>query len=261
MTVTLKPDAPDGFLVHTFSPRDTDLDCKNYVREKLGLEPWKPNGAERPGLRVVPPPPQRIEGGPINEDQPLANAISKQTPAKYSPACTWRYKDESGTTTMAVARYDPIDSGKKTFRPFISLDGKIVSKFPSPRPLYGLDQLAARPDDPVLIVEGEKTADAAGDLIPGYVVVTSPGGAKQAEKADWSPLVGRSVTIWPDNDDDDAGRGYARDVQRLVPQAKIVTVPKGLPEGWDLADQAPDWLAKKADRPRITATKVVLTRR
>ena len=33
--------------------------------------------------------------------------------------------------------------------------------FPIPRPLYGLDRLAANPDATVLIVEGEKCADAA----------------------------------------------------------------------------------------------------
>ena len=34
------------------------------------------------------------------------------------------------------------------------------------RPLYGLDFLAARPDAPVLVVEGELTADAARILFP-----------------------------------------------------------------------------------------------
>ena len=37
---------------------------------------------------------------------------------------------------------------------------------PTPRPLYGLDRLAARPAAPALVCEGEKTADAAGLLFP-----------------------------------------------------------------------------------------------
>ena len=54
-----------------------------------------------------------------------------------------------------------------------------------PRPLYGLERLAARPEVRVIITEGEKAADAAGALLPGWVAVTSPGGAKAAAKADW----------------------------------------------------------------------------
>jgi hypothetical protein len=37
---------------------------------------------------------------------------------------------------------------------------------PWPGPLYGLDRLAAQPDAPVVICEGEKAADAAGRLFP-----------------------------------------------------------------------------------------------
>ena len=73
-----------------------------------------------------------------------------------------------------------------------------------------------------MIVEGEKAADAAAELLPDFVVTTSPFGAKSAGKADWSPVEGRDVTIWPDNDE--AGAGYARDVLRLVPHARLVDV-------------------------------------
>jgi len=261
MVVTLSPTAPDGFLVHTFSPRDSDLDCKNYVRERIGLEAWKPNGPERPRLRVVPPPSQQIDSGPIDEAL-LMDAISKSTPPGHRLTNHWPYKDkDAANIILAVARYDAVAGGNKTFRPFISLDGNMVSKFPYPRPLYGLDRLAARPDDLVLIVEGEKTADAAGDLIPGYVVVTSPGGACQAERADWSPLVERNVTVWPDHNK--AGLAYARDVKRLVPQAKIVSLPKSLPEDWDLADEEPagldigSLLLGAGDDPEVVTPKAV----
>ena len=54
--------------------------------------------------------------------------------------------------------------------------------FPTPRPLYNLDKLAERPDDWILVVEGEKTADAAAELFPDHVAMTSPGGAKAAAK-------------------------------------------------------------------------------
>ena len=138
------------------------------------------------------------------------------------------YRDSAGVAIGTITRID-LDDGTKTFR--------ASAGFPNPRPLYGLDLLAAEPDAAVLVVEGEKAADAAAELVPDLVVVTSPFGAKAATKADWSALDGRTVVIWPDNDA--AGAGYAKDVLRLVPQARLVKVPDTLPEGWDLANELP----------------------
>ena len=73
---------------------------------------------------------------------------------------------------------------------------------PAPRPLYNLDKLAASPDAPVVVVEGEKSADAAARVFPKSVATTSPGGSQAASKADWTPLAGRRVL-------DLAGRGCA----------------------------------------------------
>jgi hypothetical protein len=46
--------------------------------------------------------------------------------------------------------------------------------WPEPRPLYGLDQLAARPDALVIVTEGEKAADAAALIFPDAVAITVP---------------------------------------------------------------------------------------
>jgi DNA primase len=105
------------------------------------------------------------------------------------------------------------------------------------RPLYNLGELRADPDRRVLVVEGERTADAAAGLFADMVVVTSAAGAKAAAKTDWSPLKGRKVVIWPDRDD--AGAGYAKTVLDHVPHAKVVHVPTTFPEHWDLADKLP----------------------
>jgi hypothetical protein len=78
---------------------------------------------------------------------------------------------------------------------------------PKPRPLYGLNRLSEHPDAPVCITEGEKACEAAQKLLPDYVCVTSSGGASAAEATDWSPLSGRKVSIWADNDE--PGRKYA----------------------------------------------------
>jgi DNA primase len=153
------------------------------------------------------------------------------------------YRDASGTPFGAAAKYEAVvanggEKRKKTFLQFVVENGELVCKgLPKPYSLYGLDQLAERPDAPVIAVEGEATADAAAERFPDYVVVTSPCGSKAAASADWSPLTGRTVIIWPDHDA--AGDGYARDVAGLVPDAKVVPVPASFPEKWDLADDAP----------------------
>jgi predicted transcriptional regulator len=40
LSVKIDPDAPDGFVCHSFS-RDDDIECRDYVRAKLGLAPFK----------------------------------------------------------------------------------------------------------------------------------------------------------------------------------------------------------------------------
>ena len=113
---------------------------------------------------------------------------------------------------------------------------------PAPRPLYNLAAIAARVDAPVLIVEGEKTADAAAKLFPSAVAITWPSGCKAIDKADWAPLIGRNCTLWPDAD--------APGIQAMdklqgkllgigAAQVRIITPPADVPEGWDLADA--DW--------------------
>jgi hypothetical protein len=111
--------------------------------------------------------------------------------------------------------------------------------WPPKRPLYGLQRLAEKPTAPALITEGEKAADAASRLLPGFAVVTSPNGSKSAGRADWSPLCGRAVTIW--RDADRSGLDYAHAVAKQVIAAgglsvAIIAPPQGVKESWDAAD-------------------------
>jgi hypothetical protein len=175
----------------------------------------------------------------------ITDTIMDHAPEGYVLSEIWIYKDATGKGVGAVARYDlEVVNGEraKQFRPFVREGEEIVCKgFPEPRPLYGLDNLAAHPEAPVLVVEGERTADAAGKLFPDHVVVTSPNGSKAASKADWKPLDGRQVTIWPDHDT--PGVGYAEAVAKIVPQARVVVLPDNLPDAWDLADDLPAGMA------------------
>lgn len=74
------------------------------------------------------------------------------------------------------------------------------------KPIYGAEKLGEvnplNPNvlKPVLIVEGEKTADRAQELLLEYNVITWLGGAKAVAKVNWQQLKNREVVIWPDND-------------------------------------------------------------
>jgi putative DNA primase/helicase len=113
---------------------------------------------------------------------------------------------------------------------------------PAPRPLYNLVALQQRPNAPVLIVEGEKTADAAAKLFPSAIAITWPSGCKAYTKADWSPIKGRRCTLWPDADavGRDAMAKLAIHLLKAgAAQVRIIQPPPDAPEGWDLADA--DW--------------------
>jgi hypothetical protein len=109
---------------------------------------------------------------------------------------------------------------------------------PVPRPLYGLEVLEQRPSAPVLIVEGEKAAEAARTLCGHiYAVVTWPNGSKAVSKVDWTPVFGRSILIWPDADA--PGRECAIEIAETLrahcPEVKVLG-PDDKPDGWDAAD-------------------------
>jgi predicted P-loop ATPase len=68
--------------------------------------------------------------------------------------------------------------------------------------ILGLEDVLANPDKQVLVVEGGKCRDAAREALQGRVVVVSwCGGTNSVKGTDWSPLTGRSVIWWPDNDE------------------------------------------------------------
>lgn len=87
-------------------------------------------------------------------------------------------------------------------------------------PLFGLAELRARPEAPVMIHEGPKARDGALSASDGrmsssllanwmslYVHVAWHGSDIGMEWTDWSPLRGRRVLIWPDMDE--VGISYA----------------------------------------------------
>jgi len=178
---------------------------------------------------------------PVPDDAP---APPSRHPTLGEPSAIYIYRAADGRLNGYVLRFD--HSGGKEFRPltYCRHPGGIFrdwrwSTWRKPRPLFGLDKLHTRRAAPVLITEGEKACQAAERLAPGYVCITSPGGSKAGAQADWTPLHGREVIVWPDADD--PGRQYAGAVAKHCGAAgamrvSIIEPPGGVPASWDAAD-------------------------
>jgi hypothetical protein len=147
-------------------------------------------------------------------------------PTFGKPSSVWSYVDAAGALLGYVARFDPPFGptavgvpNRKQFSPYTLWDTGNGLRWKwkgwvGPTPLYGLKGLAENPTAAVVVVEGEKCADAARAVFPRSVVITSPGGAQSARKADWSPIAGRQILIW--GDADAGGVDYAQDVAAIA---------------------------------------------
>jgi hypothetical protein len=254
MAVFFDPSAPDGFVVAALAGEDPIV-CRDHVRARLHMPPFTPGGARDNRQHVARRAPKQDDGEIVMPIPPNAPPAPVAHPKLGKPTMRWAYRDATGATLFDVLRFDPPGEGK-SFMPLTlwrQSDGSLVWLWkgaPPLRPLYGLDRLAARPDAPVIICEGEKSAAAAERLLPDMVATTSPNGSKSARKADWSPLAGRSVVIWPDADE--PGAAYAQTVADLALSAgaksvAIVAPPAGASEGWDAWDAvAEGWTQERA---------------
>jgi len=164
----------------------------------------------------------------------------------------WDYFAADGQLIACVYRYDP-PGRKKEFRPWDAQRQKMAP--PDPRPLY--NQPGMRTSDSVVLVEGEKCAQALIDT--GVVATTAMHGANApVEKTDWTPLAGKQVLIWPDLDK--AGWDYALAAADAVLMAgvlscEILMPPEDKAQGWDVADaliEGFDVQSLLATGPRIT---------
>jgi len=181
------------------------------------------------------------------------------------PDGLWRYATAEDETAFYAARWNEAD-GKKTFRPvsWVAGDGWQLVAWPDHRPLFNLPDLVSKPKAPVVVCEGEKAAEAAAAIFPNSIATTSSGGAGAAARTDWTPLAGRSLSIWPDNDA--AGEKYAREVAAIlaaldcsvsIVDAKALAAidPAGGAreprDKWDAADARAEWPDLAA--PRETA--------
>jgi hypothetical protein len=216
LSIKVDPSAPDGFVVHSFAG-DHPLDCKDYVREKLG-RPWKP---------------------PAKHQNPMEQMrAAAHTPAKTGRA-EYIYRQADGEPYLRVMRpgfYQSHWTGVTWAN-----GAPKGSKIP-----YRLPEIIAAQHDDVLIVEGEKDADTLAAA--GFVATTNSCGAGK-----WTPdlnqyLAGKDVYILPDNDA--AGAAHARQVagglNGLARTVRILCLPGLAPKG-----DVTDWMDAGGDADQL----------
>lgn len=157
------------------------------------------------------------------------------------PSLAWAYHDKAGQLIGFVCRFDTPD-GKEVIPYTYCTDGKRSEwrwqGFATPRPLYNLHLLAQHPDKTVIVVEGEKCADAINANMDTAIGLAWPGGAQAIKHIDWTPLHGRRVILWPDNDE--PGNAAMIEIAGILsghtPVLKWITPPASKPNKWDVAD-------------------------
>jgi len=171
-----------------------------------------------------------------------------------APSRVWTYRTADGEIAGWVARYE-LGEGRKDVIPWTwhrndntGAEEMRMKAMPEPRPLYNLDQITARPDDVILLNEGEKAADAAPTLFPKWIPTAIPGGSNAVRLADLSCLAGRTVIILADHDG--PGYDFALKVMEGAPkdaEIRLVAWPQKWPrslggqtyvvgKGWDADD-------------------------
>lgn len=112
------------------------------------------------------------------------------------------YTHPDGLPWWWVARWRNDSTGQKAPLPMRREEGGGFSlrrpEFPNGAPLYRLHKLGQYPTELVYLVEGESCADSLEAL--GFIATTWPNGSQAVAKADFRPLAGRGVVLWPDND-------------------------------------------------------------
>ena len=205
----------------------------DYVTQDYAPPPEnivKPNNLPTPEQDKVVPIEQKVQIGP-------------NTPFQSE----YIYTDSNGVVLVSVRKYyeqdttggivrDSSGKPKKQFRQF--MNGR--QGIPEPRPLYNIPNILEA--DKVIWVEGEKCADALNEL--GYVATCTIGGAgmlseNTAYKFDFTPLSGKELILWPDNDE--AGKKLAQIVEAQAKQAGVkstlmLKIPSTKSDKWDAAD-------------------------
>jgi hypothetical protein len=215
LSIKLDPAKPDGFAVYSFAG-DDPIQCRDYVRERLGMPKWQPNGA----------------GG--------------------GHAVEYIYRQADGIPYLRVTR--TYKNGRKTFWQAhwdVAENQWVKGKPEGPKVPYRLPELVK--SKVIFVVEGEKDADRLAAL--GLTATTNSEGADDGKGNKWTEdlgkwFAGKTVYVLPDNDL--PGRRHADHVAaKLAPVAREVRVV-ALPDQPEKADVS-DWLDRGGSKDDLIA--------
>ncbi len=145
------------------------------------------------------------------------------------------YRNREAKILFYILRFGDGDS--KFIRPIAKTEkGDWVLERPKEKCLFRSETL--RQGFPIIIVEGEKAAEAAAQIFTKADVVTWVGGANNIQQGDWDLLKGRKIILWPDNDE--AGRNAMVQISKLLNSNTIhMATVSNLEPGADLGDNLP----------------------
>ncbi len=178
------------------------------------------------------------------EDAPPARR-ERKPPAKVVGSTVYKLRDAEGNLVAEHHRLDREDGTKTVWWERGGkrglADPETGEKLPTADlPLYGIADVVGGPfggRGAVVVTEGEKARDAL-DAQNVLAVGTVCGAGTQPTEKVLAPLLGRTVLLWPDNDD--VGRqhmdGIARTLRALGHQDVRLLAPPGLPDHGDAAD-------------------------
>jgi len=243
-----------GDLVSLLAAREglSQLEASEILARMLGLV----NGSRIPNATIAQPrpdqdPPAIPVSPPLIKPNGHAEGFTGKHVRHGMPAVMHQYRDETDELTHYVARYEFTDESghrAKEFCPWtFNGDDWVAKAPPAPRPLYGLQFLQKSAKSTVLLVEGEKSCDAARRVlgVEPNLPITWMGGSQAHSKADWAPLAGRKVNIWPDADP--AGwKAATALLERLAGMGCKVSVidTTDHADGWDVADAVAEGWSK-----------------
>lgn len=193
----------------------------------------------------------RVNGTPV-ADVLKQQRGSNQKPAKIYPTLDDIKRSISGELESVYEYLNPStnepdliifrcrnNGGKRFIQASPTAGGYVTKAPPKPWPLYKRREIAQ--SEIVIVVEGEKCADVLGRF--GFTATTSPGGAGKAAYTDYSPLAGKKLYLWPDNDS--VGVNHLREVrqicEKLEPRPRLFWIDPqtlDLPPKGDVVDLA-----------------------
>jgi putative DNA primase/helicase len=178
--------------------------------------------------------------------KPEAKQVLPTEPAKVpihyrlgKPSLSWKYHTKEGNLLGYILRFET-ENGKE-FAPYTYREnaGWKFKGFDSPRPLYNLHLIEKNPNAIIIMVEGEKTAEATQKHFDSSKAIATCwiAGANSITKTDFSPIQNRTIRFCPDNDIQGlSAMMQIWDLLNWSEEAKIIALDYQKPKGYDFAD-------------------------